>query len=142
MTVFVGGRRAARLETSWETGRTRRYDRDAFVQLGLLTADAADEIARWTQRFEDGYLAAARLGLSDFEWLDPDSAVRRFALGQPARGPCAWVPPSPTLVGDLADLLASAPSPRALEAFLFGHAEIDEVYGEAEALVAALTGSW
>lgn len=67
--VYQAGERVARVSASFETERAR-FDRNRFIELGLMTATAADDVERWmNEGHPPGVLViAASLGLHGTEW--------------------------------------------------------------------------
>jgi hypothetical protein len=82
VSVYRGPERVARLSVSFETP-TCSFDREAFLELRLLTLAGADAIERW-MRHDQGprdYVVAKQLGLPRYRWF-----ARRYEVEEPSEG--------------------------------------------------------
>ncbi len=84
--VYRDGVLRALLETMWETRETRYWDRQTFLDLGLLTEADAIEIDAWLARHEPGYVVAERLGLRGYANVEAERAWSAFDAGKLPQG--------------------------------------------------------
>jgi hypothetical protein len=82
VSVYRGPERVARLRVSFETP-SRSFDREALLQLGLLTPAGADAIDGWMREEQRSreYVVAEQLGLPRYRWF-----ARRYEVEEPSEG--------------------------------------------------------
>jgi hypothetical protein len=79
VTVYDRAVRVAGLDVGFESSKPGRFDREAIIERGLVTAKAASEIERWVRdvrRDRESLVVAAGLGLSRHEWFAYDYVHR------------------------------------------------------------------
>lgn len=72
VTIYDRAAQVAGLDVSFESTKPGRFDRDAFIDRGLVTAKAGAEIERWVsdlRRDRGSLVVAASLGLPRHEWF-------------------------------------------------------------------------
>ncbi|MEO6771998.1 MAG: hypothetical protein ABI467_03140 [Kofleriaceae bacterium] len=111
VTVYDRTERVADLEVSFESSKPGRFDRDAFIDRGLVTAKAGAEIERWVRdvrRDLGSLVVAASLGLPRHEWFAYKYVDRRHRDAD--RLDCIAVRGDGTMSGD-DDATPVAPPP-------------------------------
>jgi hypothetical protein len=101
VTVYDRATRVAGLDVSFESTKPGRFDRDAFIERGLVTVEAGAKIARWvadSRRDRGSLVVAASLGLPRYEWFAYDYVDRRHR--DTARVDCIEVRADGSLCGD------------------------------------------
>lgn len=71
VSLYEGSRRVGRIRVSFES-RLHSFDRDVFVDRGLIDAKGAARIEEWLRHAVPGTVVAEELGLLQYRWLSFD----------------------------------------------------------------------